>query len=279
MNTKIILEVGYNHSGSMDKAKEYIREAAKLKVYAIKFQKWEIDEFPDHIKNQKRQDENSFGDTYYEHRKFLEFDIGQLLELKTYAEKKGLKFICSGKDFTSIKKLVEAGIQFIKLPSQRYKDNDIFKYLYNQQKTNNVKVLVSTGMQWGREIIRSRWIQEADILFHCISLYPAPLNKLYFEFMRRLFFLRQKNGKACGYSSHEIDAKGVPISVAIGADYIERHFTLDKNDKGSDHKISSDVKDMKKLIKEIEEIEDMLGNGTRDLCEEEHKLRVKYRSY
>ena len=128
MKTKLILEVGYNHNGSFQKAKELIREAAKLKVWAIKFQKWEVDEFPDNIKNLSRQDHNSYGKNYYEHRKFLEFNMDQIIKLRDYAHKKNLEFICSGKDFTSIKKLVENNIKLIKLPSQRYKDNHIFKY-------------------------------------------------------------------------------------------------------------------------------------------------------
>lgn len=278
MKTKIILECGYSHNGSFEKAKEMIDAAAKLKVFGIKFQKWEVDEFPDHIKNLERQSENSYGENYYEHRKFLEFDMDQILELKRYSEKKGLNFICSGKDFTSIKKLCDANINYIKLPSQRYKDNEIFKYLFRKQAEGFI-IFVSTGMMWGKEVVRSRWLECADVLFHCISLYPAPLDKLHFEFMRKLFFIRQKNGKACGYSSHEIEAKGIPYSIVIGADYIERHFTLDKTDKGSDHKISSDPKDIKKLIKEIENVETMLGNGNRPLGIEELRLREYYRSY
>lgn len=278
MKTKIIAEVGYNHNGSFERAKEYINTASKLKLWGIKFQKWEVDEFPDHIKKLERQSENSYGENYYEHRKFLEFDMDQILELKKYSEKKGLNFICSGKDFTSIKKLCDANINYIKLPSQRYKDNEIFKYLFRKQAEGFI-IFVSTGMMWGKEVVRSRWLECADVLFHCISLYPAPLDKLHFEFMRKLFFIRQKNGKACGYSSHEIEGKGVPYSIAIGADYIERHFTLDKTDKGSDHKISSDPKDIKKLIKEIEEVENMLGDGGRPLGIEEMSLREYYRSY
>lgn len=278
MKTRIILEVGYNHNGSFKKAKEYIDEAVKLNVWGVKFQKWEIEEFPDKIKNLTRQSYNSFGKNYYEHRKFLEFNISQIIELKEYAESKGLNFICSGKDFTSIKKLCDANINYIKLPSQRYKDNDIFKYLYKKQ-AEGFMILVSTGMMYGKEVLRSRWIDCADVLFHCVSLYPAPIDKLYFEFMRKLFYVRQKEGKACGFSSHEIGGVGIPYSVAIGADYIERHFTLNKEEKGSDHKISSDPKEIKKLVKEIKKVELMLGNGDRDLSIEECRLREYYRSY
>jgi sialic acid synthase SpsE len=279
MKTKIILEVGYNHNGSFELAKKMINEAKKLKVWGIKFQKWEVEEFPNKIKNIKRQSHNSYGKNYYEHRKYLEFNMDQMIELKEYAEKKGLEFVCSGKDFTSLKKLIENGIRHIKLPSQRYKDNAIFKYLYKERGQKGFNILVSEGMCLGKEVYNSRWIDCADVLFHCISLYPAQLNETHFEFMRRLFFLRNYNNKACGYSSHEIDGKAIKYAVALGADYIERHFTLDKTDKGSDHKISSDPKEMRRIIKEIKEIEEILGDGTRPLSNKEWELREYYRSY
>ena len=83
MRTKIIAECCYNHNGSIEQAKKMIREAAKLKLWAVKFQKWNIEGFSEKIKNMKRNDpDHDFGETYYEHRKYLEFSIEQLNELK-----------------------------------------------------------------------------------------------------------------------------------------------------------------------------------------------------
>jgi sialic acid synthase SpsE len=278
LKTRIIAEIGYNHNGSIDRAKELIDEVSKLGLWAVKFQKWEIDNFPEHIREQSRNDEHAYGDNYYEHRKFLELSISEIVELRDYSEKKGLTFICSGKDLLSVRKLIQAGIKHVKVPSQRYKSNTIFKLLFANKK-NGVYAFVSTGMMYGREVLKSRWLQCADVLFHCVSLYPAPLEKLHFEWMRRLFYIRHTHKKSCGYSSHESEGKGIPFAVAIGADYIERHFTLDKTDKGSDHKISSDVKEMKNIIKEIKRIEKYLGDGARPVCDKEWKLREYYRSF
>lgn len=278
MKTKIILEIGYNHQGDIEIAKHLIDEAKKLKVWGVKFQKWSIEEFPENIKKQIRNDENSFGKNYYEHRKFLEFSIDQLKELKEYSNEKGLKFVCSGKDFTAIKQLVNMGCQYIKLPSQRYKTHDIFKYLTKNKK--GYKILVSCGMNNGQEIYKSRWVELADVLFYCISLYPAKINEIDFETMRKLFTYRQYKYKGiCGYSSHEEKGDGIKYAVLLGADYIERHFTLDKTMKGSDHKISSDPEEMKKIIKDIKEIEKLLGTGNRQLTKEELKLREYYWSF
>lgn len=272
MQTKIIAEACYNHNGSIEKAKELIDEAKKLKLWAVKFQKWDIENFPNYVKNKKRLDIHAYGKTQYEHRKALEFSIEQLQELKKYTEKKGMEFICSGKDFVSIKQLVEMGCKWIKLPSQRYKDNDIFKYLYRERAKRGFYIIVSTGMYYEKEIPKSRWVQEADILMHCISLYPAKVEDCNIGFMRRMGFYN-------GYSSHEKEGEVIKYAVAIGARFIERHFTLDKTDKGSDHSISSDIKEMKRIIKDIKDVEKILGDGRRVLTGQEIKHREYYRSF
>jgi len=184
-----------------------------------------------------------------------------------------LKFVCSGKDMGSLKLLVEAGFEYIKIPSQRYHDHDIFIYLYRERQKRKFCIMASTGMLNGEQILKSRWKDEdgADVLMHCISLYPALLNQCNLAWM--------KNMSYNGYSSHEIEGKGIKYAVCLGAKYIERHFTLDKNDKGSDHKISSDVKEMKRIIKEIKEVEEVMGDGKRNISEDEIKLGNKYRSF
>lgn len=273
MRTKIILEIGYNHQGDTELAKEIINEASKLKVWAVKFQKWEVEAFPPEIKNKKRTDEYRLADTYYEHRKILEFSIKQLKELKKYAEDKGLKFVCSGKDFISIKKIVEdLNCKYIKLPSQRYKDHDIYTYLMRNKNKKNLVIMVSTGMHLQGEIPRSRWTEQADVRMHCISDYPANLSQCDFEFMRQMRFYN-------GYSSHEKNGEAIKYAVAIGAKYIERHFTLDKNMKGSDQVVSCDSKEMRKIIAEIKEVEKILGDGTRKLSKKELDNRLFYKSF
>jgi sialic acid synthase SpsE len=273
MRSKIIAELCYNHNGDISKAKELIKEAAKLKLWAVKFQKWDIEGFSDDVKNIKRNDpEHDFGNIYYEHRKSLEFSIEQLIELKEYTEKKGLVFICSGKDLFSCKQLIEElKVEWIKLPSQRYHNHDIWTYLHNKKKTHNFKVIVSTGMITGQQIKKSAWIKEADVFMHCISLYPAELRDCNIRWMKNLPYN--------GYSSHEVGGIAIKYAIANGAEYIERHFTLDKTDKGHDHIISSDPSDMKRIIAEIEEAELICGDGKRNITEKEIALGKHYKSF
>jgi sialic acid synthase SpsE len=272
MRTKIIAEMCYNHQGNMDYACKMIEEASKLNLYAVKFQKWDIDNFPEDIKNKERNDIHSFGETYYKHRKKLELSIKQLIELKHYAKSKGLKFICSGKEFNSIKQIIEKiGVDYIKVPSQRYFDNKIFNYLVSN-KNKGYKIIVSSGMCYGNEVNKSKWIKFADVLMHCVSLYPAYDENCDIEFM--------KNKKIYnGYSSHEINGNACKYAVVAGAKYIERHYTLDKTMKGTDQSLSSDFKEMKKIIKEIIQVEKILGNGQRNLSYKEIENRMYYRSF
>ena len=218
MKTKIILEFAYCHNGSVTKAKKMIDKASELDVWAIKLQKWDVDGLPKWKKDEKRTDENAYGETYYEHRKKLELSIKELWKLKTYAHNKGLEFICSGKDFVSVKQLVEAGFKWIKLPSQRYGNNKIFKYLMRNKKKQKLKIIISTGMKYENEILNSKWINCADVIMHCISKYPAQLEDCNFGFMRRHKFYN-------GYSSHEEKGEGIVPALFSGAGYIERHYT------------------------------------------------------
>ena len=106
MNCKIILEMGCNHNGSIEIAKELIDQAAKLKVWGVKFQKRDIESMPKHLREMKRGGYNDFGNTYEEHRKFLEFTVGVIKVLKEYVENKGLRFVVSVFDSISLKQMI-----------------------------------------------------------------------------------------------------------------------------------------------------------------------------
>ena len=268
MKTKIIAELCYNHQGDMDIAKKMIDECADLGLWAVKLQKWDIDSFPPEIKNKKRSDKNAFGKTYIEHRRALEFHVKQLIELKDYAESKGLVFICSGKDFESVKQIVFAGIKHIKLPSQRYFDNKIYNFLMANKA--DIKIYVSTGMNTEHENLKSKWTRHADVVFHCVSLYPVKDENADLGIIRKYDFYN-------GYSCHEKTGRGIKYAVAMGVEYIERHYTFDKKAKGSDHLLSSDKTEMQRIIKEVNEAEMM--TGPRRMTRDEELNRNYYRGF
>lgn len=268
---KLILEFGCNHNGDFNIAKKMIDEASKLGVWGIKLQKRDLGSIPLEVRNRKRSLDNSFGGTYGEHREALEFYIQQIRELKKYSERKGLKFICSAFDLISAKQLIDIDCEFIKLPSQLYLNHEMFRLLSNHKR----KVFVSIGMHEIKEVLNSKWLDEAFCVMHCISEYPFNYKDSQLGTIS-LLYKCVKN--FIGYSSHDKEGLAIPYAVVAGALYIERHFTLDKTMKGTDHgTVSSDPQDIKKIIKEVNKIEKMAEY--KKLSEEEKKIRKIYRGF
>jgi sialic acid synthase SpsE len=287
MKTKIILEFGCNHQGDFNIAKQMIDEAYKLGVWGIKFQKRDIESMSEEEKNKPRSMSNSFGTTYYEHRKALEFTPKQLAELRDYCKTKNLRFVCTAFDLKSIYDLASINCHLIKLPSQLYRKERLKNALLSIRKKKGIKILVSTGMHTALEIstglctnfeiYNNSWIQQANIIFHCISVYPAPLQLINLSTLQRLKEIAK--GKV-GYSSHDLKGEGVKFAVLCGAEYIERHFTLDKTWKGSDHStVSSDPPEVQKIIAGIEWAEKLLGDPERLCSPKEQKVRKVYRGF
>lgn len=276
MKIKLILEMGCNHQGSIDIAREMIYLADKLGAWGVKFQKRDIESFPELLKRKKRDLKNSFGSNYYEHRKALEFSPLQVAELKETAIKTGLAFLCSAFDEKSVDDLVGIDCDYIKLPSQLYSDKRLQKKLLNLQPESGFSIVVSTGMHTEDEIFTNPWVYKANILMHCISVYPIPRDS-YLSMCTLLKMQREREGLPCGYSSHSPAGEDIIKAVLCGAEYIERHFTLDKNMKGSDHgTVSSDYKEILEIKKDIESAERVLGEG-RGLSAEEETVKKIYR--
>src|SRR5512136_849243 len=180
-----------------------IQDAAALGVWAVKFQKRDIESIPENVKIKPRSMSNSFGKTYYEHRKALEFNADQLQELKNYAEKLGLEFTCSAFDEKSIIDLIDIDCKYIKLPSQLYTDKSLQDLLLNQRKTKPFKIIVSTGMHEYDEILNNDWITMADIILHCISIYPCYREEINIVTIQELIKATIGKGNEIGYSSHD----------------------------------------------------------------------------
>ena len=281
MKTKLILEFGCNHNGEMSIACDMISKANEIGAWGIKFQKRDVESIPGNVKNIERSLHNSFGKTYYEHRKALEFSIEEIEALKNVTEKCGLKFICSVFDLNSLIDLAAIGCKYIKLPSQLYSNKFLQKELITLKKTFNCSAMVSTGMHSAEEILNNGWLDYADIIFHCISIYPCDISDMNIVFIRALKEMsRRHNNFSVGYSSHDFEGKGIPFAIAAGAEYIERHFTIDKKMKGSDHStVSSDMYEIVNIIHSIVEIEEILGDEKRECNEREKQIRKIYRGF
>lgn len=282
MQTKIIIEIGCNHNGSMDNAKRMIDDAAELGAWGVKFQKRDPESMSPGEKLIPRVPENSFGSNYYEHRKSLEFSLDQMAELRDYVFKCGLVPIVSVFDMVSAKEMIDCRFPCIKLPSQFYSHYALNRFLLEQRKKQeNLFLICSTGMHSFNEIIDWQYFNQFNLTLYCRSIYPCDPIDIDFDYMRRL--KEELSNSLFGYSSHDKDGKAIFYSVLIGAKYIERHYTLDKNMKGSDHKtVSSDFQEMKRIILDIDRAEELLysSNNIDDLfSDNEKRVRMIYRGF
>ena len=255
MQTKIILELGCNHQGDVQLAAQMIEDAASLGVHGVKLQLRDVESIPKEQRDLPRDLSNSFGETYYTHRAALELDADELIYLKELAEGHGLVFMVSVFDLISAQRAVEEyKIKYIKLPSQFYLDSNLNTYLALNRGEHRLFLARSTGMHTVSEVFNSLGAFKFDMTLYCRSIYPHSLGEANIAFAKLLY--SRLPAERRGYSSHDKDGELIPLMIALGASWIERHYTLDKNLKGSDHHtVSSDYNDMTRILRDVNEIE------------------------
>ncbi|CAG9861330.1 unnamed protein product [Phyllotreta striolata] len=253
--TFVIAEIGQNHQGSLDTAKYLIKTAKDCGADCVKFQKSDIHEkFNKSALSRPYESPHSFGLTYGEHKRFLEFSEEEYRQLKEYACELGILFTASAMDVNSLDFLINLGVPFIKIGS-----GDANNYLLIEKAARSgIPLVVSTGMQgWDtvKEIhaIISKWHNNFALL-HCISSYPTPLAQINLNCIK--LYQSEFPDTIVGYSGHE-----------LGVHVIERHITLDKTQKGSDHKCSLDPKEFEDLVKGIRSVEMALGEPIKKFQE------------
>ena len=276
-SAKIILEFGCNHNGELSNAMKMVDEAARLGVWGIKLQKRNLDMLEYGSKYIPRKPENSFGDNYYTHRQALELSVEENKQIKEYAEKNGLQVVVTTFDTKSVEEMVGIGVKYVKLPSQLLSNYEMNRLLIKEKEKSGIQIICSTGMHTVSEILDWQYIKEFDIVMYCKSVYPAGIEHVN---LINYQILSSSLNNCIGYSSHDEKGFAIPLLVILGAQYIERHYTLDKTMKGSDHAtVSSDFKEMQNIIAEIESAEAMLGKPEINelKAEEEKKIKRRYR--
>ncbi len=270
----VIAEAGLNHNGSVEIAKKLIDVAAIAGVDAVKFQKRTVDKLAIQSVLDAPDDRfPEFGGTYREIREHLEFTLGQYRELKSYAESKGLDFIVTAFDADAVDFLEKLGIGTYKLASHSLTNHELLDYLARLRKP----VILSTGMAELEEIDRAVGIfrrHDAPLsLMHCVSAYPTPLAECNLAMMD---VLRERYGLAVGYSGHELGYLPTVMAVAMGAQLVERHYTLDKTMTGFDHKMSLAPDELIAMVRDIRNVPKIRGTGEKRVSETEWVTRRKY---
>ncbi|WGS66034.1 N-acetylneuraminate synthase [Marinitoga aeolica] len=259
----IIAEAGVNHNGDINIAYKLIDAAVEAGVDAVKFQTFKanklVSKYADMASYQKRSLGNSSEQLKMLEKLELKFD--DFIKLKKYCDEKGIEFLSSPFDLESIK-FLEKLMPYYKIPS-----GEIVNYPYLRKiAEKNKPIIMSTGMATLSEVEKALdTIYEVNnnveiYLLHCTTNYPTPYEEVN---LKAMITLKEAFKLPVGYSDHTLGIE-VPIAaVAMGAQIIEKHFTLDKNLPGPDHKASLEPHELKEMVKSIRNIEKALGNGIK----------------
>jgi len=270
----IIAEIGINHNGSIDIAKQLVDMAVSCGCDAVKFQKRNPDVcVPDWKKNDMR--DTPWGHiTYLDYKKKIEFARKEYDEIDKYCKEKGIDWFASAWDIDSLKFLDKYDMSFNKIPSALITNIPFIKEVAKRGK----KTLISTGMCTLKDVDNAvRTFKEADcpfILNHCVSTYPAAHKDLN---LKVITTLREKYECEVGYSGHEVDLLPSILAVTLGATYIERHITLDRAMFGTDQAASLERRGLELLIRDVRRINMILGSSEKKFNSIEREVAKKQR--
>ncbi|XP_061685693.1 sialic acid synthase-like [Syngnathoides biaculeatus] len=258
----VIAEIGQNHQGDIEIAKKMIKMAKDCGADCAKFQKSELEyKFNKRALERPYKTKNSWGETYGEHKRHLEFSHEQFRELQKYAKEVGIFFTASGMDEMAVEFLHEIKVPFFKVGSG---DTNNFPYLEKAAKKGRPMV-VSSGMQSIETMRRVyKTVKEHNqyfVILQCTSTYPLEPKDVNLRVITE--FQKEFPDIPIGYSGHE---PGISISVAavaLGAKVIERHVTLEKTWRGSDHAGSLEPAELAEMIRSIRLVETALGSGVK----------------
>lgn len=268
----IIGEIGVNHNGNINIAKQLIKEAKEAGVDAVKFQSFN----PEKTKIKSTpyaayQEQNSKFESSYEMSMKLKLSYVDHLNLKKYCDEIDIDFLSTGFDNDSVDILEHLNVKFQKIPSGEINNFPLIKYVAMKQKP----MILSTGMADLSEIDECvRFIREFNnkrlFILHCVSLYPTDFDKVNLNFIKTL---KSAFDTEIGFSDHTLGIEASIAAVALGAKMIEKHITLDKSMEGPDHKASLDPKELRHMVLAIRNIEEALGSTRKIVSNEEIEMR------
>lgn len=281
----VIVEAGCNHMGQMEIAHEMITTAATFcKADAIKFQKRCPKELltPEQYNAPHPNPYNSYGKTYGEHREFLEFTVEEHAQLKKWCEDVGITYATSVWDMTSAKEIASLRPDFIKIPSACNNHYEMLQWLCENYEG---EIQISFGMTTHIEeenIVQlfEKYGRAKDlVLFNCVSGYPVPFTDVCLLEIKRMREQYEDRVKAIGFSGHHL---GIAVDIAaytLGASVIERHYTLDRTWKGTDHAASLEPDGVRKLARNLKAVYDALKSKPEEILpiEMEQREKLKYR--
>lgn len=278
---KIVAEIGCNHKGDMAVAKEMIMTAASYcKADVVKFQK----RCPRELLSAEEYNaphphpENSYGSTYGAHREFLELNLEQHRQLQQWCVEYGIEYSTSVWDLTSAKEINSLRPSLIKVPSACNLNKPLLTYLCDEFAG---EIHLSFGMTSPQEqelivaFFEEKGRNKDLVIYNCTSGYPVPFDDVCLLELVRLRELYAGRVKAIGFSGHHLGIAVDSAAVALGAQWIERHYTLDRTWKGTDHAASLEPDGVRKLARDCRAVAKALTYKSEDILDIEKVQRDK----
>ena len=283
----VIAEIGCNHKGDMEIAHKMIKLLGTFKLLnensyidIVKFQKRTNKELlsPEEYNAPHPNPRNSYGATYGEHREFLEFDLEQNRQLKKWCEEEGLIYSTSTWDLTAAKEIVTLNPKLIKVPSASNLNFEMLEYLRD---CYSGEVHLSFGMTNHAEekkiidFFKAKDRAKDMVIYSCTSGYPVPFEDICLKEIVRLKETYEKDVKGIGFSGHHLGIAVDIAALALGATYFERHFTLDRTWKGTDHAASLEPQGLQKLARDLRQTYLALNFKEKEILDIEEVQRKK----
>lgn len=282
MNTPtLIAEIGCNHLGEIDTARKFIDVLSSFcGVSHLKFQKRCSRELlsDEQYNSPHPVPENSYGSTYGEHREYLEFSLDTHRELKKYCDEKGVVYSSSVWDVTSLREIIQLKPELIKIPSATNTHIELLQIAFEEYPG---EIHISLGMTTREEEQELIKLAESSsrlkdvVLYACTSGYPIKAEEACLLEVSRLKECYGDKILGVGYSGHH---NGIALDVAaytLGAQFIERHFTLDRTWKGTDHAASLEPDGMRRLSRNLAEVKESLTFKSKEILDIESPQRKK----
>ncbi len=283
----IIAEIGCNHKGDMAIAHKMIKLLGTFKLLnensyidIVKFQKRTNKELltPEEYNAPHPNPRNSYGETYGEHREYLEFDLEQNRQLKQWCEEEGIVYSTSTWDLTAAKEIVSLNPKLIKVPSASNLNFEMLEYLRDNY---SGEVHLSFGMTTHEEerkivdFFKAKNRAKDLVLYACTSGYPVPFEDICLNEIVRIKEAYGDDVKAIGFSGHHLGIAVDVAALALGATYFERHFTLDRTWKGTDHAASLEPQGLQKLARDLRQTAMALQYKHKEILDIEEVQRKK----
>jgi sialic acid synthase len=278
---KVIAEIGCNHKGDMKIAKEMIFTAAHFcKADVVKFQKRTPSELltPEEYATPHPNPINAYGETYGTHREFLEFSLEQHRQLKAWCEESEVVYATSVWDLTSAREIASLNPALIKIPSATNSHVELLEYLCANY---GGEIHISMGMTTRREeqdlveFFEDRGRAKDLVIYSCTSGYPVAFEDICLLEITRLRNAYAGRCKAIGFSGHHLGIAADVAAMTLGAEWVERHFTLDRTWKGTDHAASLEPDGLRRITRDLRNVSLALTNKPQEILAVEQLQRDK----